>query len=313
MVECFRPTDLAEALEIRGRTAALPFAGGTDLMVRYRAKNGMGPTLPSPLLFLDAIKELQGLALSPEYLEIGASVPMALVAGDAHSPSPSDAIPHVLRRAAADLGALALRQRATLAGNVANASPAGDTLAALYALAAQVVLRSSGATRVLKVSDFIVSPGQTLLAPDEIITAIRLPQPLPCWSYWRKVGTRRANALTKVSVAAAASIRYSDTAAHQGIGRDRLISGFTLAFGAVGPTVIDAEEAASLIIGLQASKLTAMNEGELGALIADLAKRAAPRITPIDDQRSTAHYRKTVALNLIGDAILSLVSQLKGE
>jgi len=304
MVECFRPTGLDEALEIRSRTAALPFAGGTDLMVRYRAKNGMGPTLPSPILFLDAIKEIQELALTPEYLEIGASVLLAVVAGEARTSSPSDAIPHVLRCAAADLGAPALRQRATLAGNVANASPAGDTLAALYALAAQVVLRSTHSARVLEVSDFIVSPGQTLLAPDEIITAIRLPRPLPNWSYWRKVGTRQANALTKVSLAAAA---------HQGVTRDRLISNFSLAFGAVGPTVINAEDAASLIIGLKTSKIVTMNEGELGALIADLAKRAAPRITPIDDQRSTAHYRKTVALNLIGDAISSLVSQLKGE
>ncbi|MCK5735064.1 MAG: FAD binding domain-containing protein, partial [Spirochaetaceae bacterium] len=211
----YRPENLKEALEFRAETAAKPFAGGTDLMVRYRGKNGIPPTVPGPVLFIDGIPELRGIHLSEGSLEIGAALPLAVVAEDpgertafAESAGETDgsvvvealaAIPEVLRAAAADLGAPALRQRATMAGNVANASPAGDTLAVLYALEAEVVLVSVNGKRVLAVSEFVTGPGRTLLAENELITAIRIPSPLPDWGYWRKVGTRRANALTKVS------------------------------------------------------------------------------------------------------------------
>jgi CO/xanthine dehydrogenase FAD-binding subunit len=364
VVESYRPASLAEALEIRRKTGALPFAGGTDLMVRYRAKNGLAPAIDGPVLFIDAIQELRGLVLTPDNLSIGASVPLAVIAddpgvrkayaaaataaarsaakdatesaarpGQAAGPdvagrSPGDggpggtgrypadaggtaaalnAVPEVLRRAAADLGAPALRQRATIAGNVANASPAGDTLAALYALNAMVVLSSPDGSRTLSVAGFVTGPGKTLLAGDELITEILIPRPLPDWCYWRKVGTRRANALTKVSLSAAAVI---STGAGRGgpAAAGGLITSFTLAFGAVGPVVVRAPRAEELIIGRTLSDLALMDAGALSDLSAELADAAAPAIRPIDDQRSTARYRKTVALNLIGDAISSLAS-----
>ena len=210
------------------------------------------------------------------------------------------AIPEVLRAAAASLGAPALRQRATLAGNVANASPAGDTVAALYALNAQVVLKSVESERVLEIGEFITGPGGTLLADNELITALRIPAPLPGWGYWRKVGTRRANALTKVSAAASC---YFDVEAEAG-----RIKHFSMAFGAVGPVVIRIPDADALLTGLSAADLDgAAAEKIVGAL----AEKADPHITPIDDQRSTAKYRKTVALNLIGEVVSSLASHLK--
>jgi len=307
----YRPDTLKEALEIRAETAAKPFAGGTDLMVRYRAKNGMPPTVPEPVLFVDGIPELRKITLSDGYLDIGAAVPLAVVADDpgdrmafAESAGTSGkqatdalaAIPEVLRAAAADLGAPALRQRATMAGNLANASPAGDTVAALYALEAKVILTSVDGERVLAVSDFITGPGRTQLADNELITAIRIPSPLPGWGYWRKVGTRRANALTKVS--AAASARFE-------AGR---ITGFAMAFGAVGPVIIRVPAADSLLLGKSASDL----EGPAAErLVQAIVTAAASHITPIDDQRSTAKYRKTVALNLIGEVVSSLASHLK--
>ncbi len=314
----YRPDTLKEALNIRADISAKPFAGGTDLMVRYRAKNGMPPTVPGPVLFVDGIPELRGITLSDGNLDIGAAVPLAVVADDpgdrtafAESVESVEsagsavgsvvaealaAIPEVLRAAAADLGAPALRQRATMAGNLANASPAGDTVAALYALEAQVVLASVNGERILSVSEFITGPGRTLLADNELITAIRIPSPLPGWGYWRKVGTRRANALTKVSAAASARLEAGS------------ITGFSMAFGAVGPVIIRVPAADSLLLGKTASDL----EGPAAeGLVQAMAVAAAPHITPIDDQRSTAKYRKTVALNLIGEVVLSLASHLK--
>jgi CO/xanthine dehydrogenase FAD-binding subunit len=305
----YRPSTLKEALGIRADIPARPFAGGTDLMVRYRAKNGMPPAVPGDVLFVGGIPELRGIRLTDEYLEIGASLPMAVVADDpgerkawAGSAGQDDAdealaaVPEVLRAAAGSLGAPALRQRATLAGNAANASPAGDTVAALYALDAQLVLASMGGERILSISEFISGPGRTLLADNELITAFRLSTPLPDWGYWRKVGTRRANALTKVSLAASGRVEA---------GR---ITGFTMAFGAVGPVIIRVPEAEKLLIGKTAPELDGPAVKELGRA---MAEAAAPHITPIDDQRSTAKYRKAVALNLIGEAVSSLASYLK--
>ena len=308
VVNPFRPATLPEALEIRGKTGALPFAGGTDLMVKYRAKNGMPPTMEGPLMFVDSLSELRTVRFSGASLDIGASVPLAVVADDpgeraayAASGTQADAaaltaIPELLRAASADLGAPALRPRATMAGNVANASPAGDTVAALYALDAAVVLTSTAGERIVPINEFITGPGKTILKADELITAIRIPGPLPVWSYWRKVGTRRANALTKVS--AAASVRVE-------AGR---ITGFALAFGAVGPIVVRSPDAEALLIGKSAADLEGSGAAELVRAVADAA---APGITPIDDQRSTARYRKTVALNLIGEVISSLAAHLK--
>ncbi len=304
MVETFRPASLTEALKHRASTGAVPFAGGTDLMVRYRAKNGMPPAIPGPVMYVDALPELRGIRISGDFLEIGASVPLSIIADDpgeraACTRADSTAlasIPDVLRAAAADLGAPALRQRATMAGNVANASPAGDTVAALYALDADIILASTSGERILNIAKFILGPGSTALAEDEIITTIRLPAAQPDWSYWRKVGTRKANALTKVSVAAAAWFES---------GR---IERCSLAFGAVAPTIIRTPVAEAMLRGKTAANLEGAAGSELAFM---LAEASSPGIKPIDDQRSTARYRKTVALNLIGEVITSLASQLK--
>lgn len=298
----YRPATLAEALEIRAAEKAVPLAGGTDLMVRYRAKNGLPPRVPGPVMFVDAIRELRGAERTPSALVLGASLPMAVIADDPGCRAAwednlddnpvvegsLDIIPDVLREAAKDLGAPGLRQRAVLAGNLANASPAGDTVAALYALDAAVVLQSVKGERVEPISDFITGPGQTVLRDDELITSVRIPLPPVDWSWWRKVGTRKANALTKVSVAAAARFEGA-----------RPVS-FALAFGAVGPTVVRIPEAEALVKGAGA--------GIEPAAVLDVIR---PRIRPIDDQRSTAEYRRTVALNIAGEALGRLADRIK--
>ncbi len=299
-VKTYLPDSLAEALDIRSRVNALPLAGGTDLMVRYRAKNGLEPSLPGPVMFVNHLPELRKIEISDSTLVLGASLPMALLAGDpgehkawilkaggqGHKAAEAlAAIPEVLRDAASALGAPALRQRAVLAGNVANASPAGDTVAALYALETEVVLESVSGKRRLPVSRFITGPGKTVLKPDELITAFHIPVEPSRWCYWRKVGTRRANALTKVSLASCALVKK---------GR---VESFTLAYGAVGPTVVLVPAAQAMVEGCGAGR---------GIDIPAVVEEVRRTLNPIDDQRSTAKYRKQVALNLTTQALESL-------
>jgi len=303
MVEAFKPTSLAEALKIRSDRHAIPFAGGTDLMVRFRARDGMEPSFKLPIVFVDSLPELRTIRMDSGGLILGASLPFSTLAGDRGGAGPSfgtapddavlAAIPGVLRLAAAAVGAPALRNRATIGGNLANASPAGDSIAALYALSAEVVLNSLEGEREIPIEEFILGPGEIDLREDEIIRAIRIPAPLPSWTYWRKVGTRRTNALTKVSLAAAATIR------------DGGIERCFLALGAVGPRVVRAREIERLL----QDKLIAALKAELKEIAAKAAGLLSALITPIDDQRSTAKYRGAVALNLVGDAIESLVTR----
>ena len=336
----FSPASLAEALELRASEGTVPFAGGTDLMVRHRAKHGLPPTVPGPVMFVNALPELRRVRFADGGdLEIGASVSMAVLADDpgeraacatsgAALPEALDAVPELLREAAASLGAPGLRNRATLAGNTANASPAGDGVIALYALDARVVLASVRGEREMPVAEFITGPGRTVLSGDEIIVGFRVPAagrettaapetgpaggprkglavgtgslPRPgteetFWHYWRKVGTRRANALTKVSLAA-----FARTAG------GRVVS-FALAFGAVGPTVVRVPEAEALFAGRAAEDILADTEG----IVRRASGIMSPLIRPIDDQRSTAAYRKTVAMNLAALALERFAAHLK--
>jgi len=301
MVGAFKPISLTEALEIRSDRHAIPFAGGTDLMVRFRARDGMAPSFKFPILFVDSLPELNTISLNDCGLIIGASLPFSILAGDkdgmefSSGTAPDDAvlaaIPGVLSAAAAAVGAPALRNRATIGGNLANASPAGDSIAALYALRAEIVLTSLSGERAIPIEEFILGPGEIDLRKDEIIRAICIPAPLPSWTYWRKVGTRRTNALTKVSLAAAALIE------------DGEIERCSLALGAVGPRVVRAHEAEKL---LQNKLIVA---AELKEVAAKAARLVSTMVTPIDDQRSTAKYRRTVASNLVGDAIESLITR----
>lgn len=281
MVAVHRPATLEEALAIRAASGAVPFAGGTDLMVRFRRGAGALPAIPGPVLLLDRCAELARIDAREDRLTIGAAVTLSSLAG-------STAVPPLLRDIALSMGGPAVRSAATLGGNVCNASPAGDTLPFLYAMDARAVLGSLRGTRELSVEEFIAGPGATRLRPDELLLGVFFPLPAPPLSYWRKVGTRRANALTKVSVAAVAEGGGGGTGLH----------GVRIALGAVAPTVVRLREVESYL------------EGKQGAAEPDDAARiramAAAAVRPIDDQRSTAAYRRRVAENLVLEAVRRL-------
>lgn len=272
MVDSYRPENLKKALQIRASKGAIPFAGGTDLMVRCRYESTAVPDFPGPVMFLNHLEELRSLRKLGHGTTIGAGVTLTEIVG-------SDEVPALLKEAVATIAAPALRNVATLAGNICNASPAGDSICALYALDAGVKLKSSHAERVLPIYQFILGPGKTDLHGDEILTEIILPEDRSTAHMFRKVGTRRANALSKLSLSG--SVRITG---------DR-VDEVRIAVGAVAPTVVRSLELEKSVEGLSRKNL----EGRLEEVL----QGYEVMIQPIDDQRSTAVYRKKVAMNLL--------------
>jgi CO/xanthine dehydrogenase FAD-binding subunit len=273
VVAAFHPATLREALEIRAREQAVPLAGGTDLMVRLRRGAGALPAFERPVVFLDRCPELRYILFLPgdAGLEVGAMVTLAQLADSADVPAP-------LREALLSMGGPALRSVATIGGNICNASPAADALPFLYAYEARLRLSAAGGERELAIDSFITGPGRTVLQPHEILRSIVIPAWTPSACLWRKVGTRKANALTKVSIAAFAERRGAR------IRRARI------ALGAVAPVVLRLKEVEALLEAGRAG-------GTRGAVRVADAVRAA--VHPIDDQRSTAEYRREVAAGLV--------------
>jgi CO/xanthine dehydrogenase FAD-binding subunit len=247
-----------------------PFAGGTDLMVLFE-----GGKLPrGKYVSLWGLKELSGIEVTPDVVRLGALTTYTDVL--AHPVLRSE-FP-LLCRAAAETGGVATQNRGTLGGNIANASPAADSPPALLVYDAELELMSLGGTRRVPYLEFHTGYKRMDLRPDEIISRIVLPRGRARWRQaYRKVGTRKAQAISKVCFAAAADI-------DGGAIRD-----VRIAFGSVAPVVTRCAHAEAAVRGRQPD-----------ATVRDAARRALGRdIAPIDDLRSTAEYRMRVAENLL--------------
>lgn len=278
MIEFHRPATLQEALEVRAATAARPLAGGTDLLVRYRNWAGTLPRLDGVVLSIGHLPELRSIEVEGN----GSAGGIRIAAGVTYTELlDHPATPELLRRSIEELAAPGLRNVATLAGNICNASPAADAACALYALDAEVELARPDGGRRLPIETFITGPGQTLLAADELLVAVYLPPSATVGGveYYQKVGTRKANALSKLSICARARISN---------GR---FAGVAIALGAVAPTIIRSRDIERTLL--------AMTPKEAAARGAEIAAGYQELIRPIDDQRSTAAYRRHTAVALV--------------
>ena len=266
----YRPETLKEVLALMEEKDLIPFAGGTDLMVRYAGCDG--PEFDKDVLFISHLNELKEIKIENGNLIIGGAATLTAIGENSN-------VPEILKKAVLEIAAPALRNRGTMGGNICNASPAGDSIPPLYVLGGSVKLLSSKGERVVKIEDFITGPGRTVRKKNEILKEIIVP--LKEWNIrkYRKVGTRAANALTKCSITAAAKTRG---------GR---VDDLSIAFGAVGPVIIRDREIESRIIGMKIDDI----KEKIESIIDDYSVV----IVPIDDQRSTAVYRKQVCLNLL--------------
>jgi CO/xanthine dehydrogenase FAD-binding subunit len=266
--------DLAAALERMAREPGVwrPFAGGTDLMVLLEA----GKLPHRKFVSIWGLPELRGMEVTAEGVLLGALTTYTELR---RHETIAREFP-LLCQAAAETGSVATQNRGTLGGNIANASPAADAPPALFVYDAELELVSASGARWVPYHGFWSGYKQMDLRSDELIRRIRLPRGNRDWKqYYRKVGTRRAQAISKVCFAGAARV---------GAGR---IVDVRIALGSVAPTVLRAVETEKTLRGERLSP----------AILRGAQEALAREITPIDDMRSTAHYRRRVAQNLLAE------------
>jgi xanthine dehydrogenase small subunit len=253
------PRSVADALKmLRDEDALVPLAGATDLYVALNFG-----TLPGTR-FVDLwrLAALRKIERRDGVLSIGALATYTQIIKSRHVRAQAP----MLVEAARQIGGVQIQNRGTIGGNIANASPAGDTLPVLAALDAVVVLRSTSGERRVPFGEFYTGYRATVRRPDELIVAVEIAS-VAGKQWFRKVGTRAAQAISKVVMAAVRAERPR------------------IALGSVGPTVVRARRTEEAL--------------GAGASAEEAARVLEAEITPIDDVRSTAEYRTTVAGNLL--------------
>lgn len=278
------PETIEQALTLV-KEGFIPVAGGTDLIVRNHAtrKESFDDHLIPPQVFSTSkIKNLNNIKTKNGCIEIGAGAKISEIID-------FDKTPQILRESLKSIASPGIRNAATLAGNICNASPAGDSLPALYILDANINYFEMKNNEVLKktipIKDFITAPGKTILNNNEksisIVSSISIKLLEGYDFIYKKLGTRAANALSKLNI----SVIYKK--------KNNNFIDFKLAIGACAPTIIRNITAEQLLIKHGQEKLD-----KILSLYSEC-------LTPIDDQRSTATYRKNTALKIIEDIILN--------
>lgn len=270
------PVTLADALRLRAEHPDwLVLAGGTDVMVD-------GARIGAPgVLDLFAMSELHTVAAAHGGIRIGACTTFTeLLASDAVR----ETLP-LLWAAAREVGAVQVRDRGTIGGNIVTSSPVGDMLPGLLALDANVVVASARQTRAVAYEQFLRGYRAVDLAADELLVAVEIGRPVPdTVHYWRKVGARAAQAIAKVSIAATA----------------RVVAGRVvecrLAFGGVADRPVRLRAVEQIVAGMRPDVALA---DRVGAAV-------RKSLDPVTDVRSTADYRRDVAANLAGRFVSSL-------
>ncbi len=268
------PHDLAATLELLAREPGVwrALAGGTDVLVLLEA----GLLAHKQFLSIWHLPELKGIEVTPDHITLGALTTYTQV--QRHETMQRE-FP-LLCAAARETGGIAIQNRGTLGGNVVNASPAADSPPALLVYDAELEFVSTRGSRRIAYDGFHTGYKQMNMQPDELLWRIHLPRRTHEWqTYYRKVGTRKAQAISKVCIAAAARLH------------DGRIDDVRITLGSVAPTVVRCVRTEAL---LRAHRL---DEATIKAARALLLQE----IAPIDDLRSTAAYRLRVAANLLTD------------
>lgn len=271
-VDGYLPKTINGALQILNSENVIVYAGGTDIMVRYKNETSLLPMFDKNILYIGQIDELKKVYENNEEIVIGAGCTLASLLRNEH-------VPEILKKAIRGAASPAIRNMGTIGGNICNASPAGDTLPVLYSLNSRCSVISEGLERTINIEDFIYGPRRTVLEKNEMLKSITIPKENFNIVHYEKVGARKASAISKLSFAGLCNVEK---------GR---VQDLRISFGAVGATVVRLKEAENLIIGRQINTLD--------KFIKEAIEIYDKNINPIDDQRSTAQYRKIVVMNLI--------------
>ncbi len=266
------PVTLEEALEHLNETTYKIIAGGTDLMVQNRAWSELPPKFDAPLLFCFNLEALKYVKEENAFIKIGSMTDLETLL---HHPL----TPEILRKVIYEMASPAIRKVSTLSGNIGNASPAADSLLALYALDAKVEIKSQKETRLSTVSELILGPRKTALKQNEIITEIIIPKSSFTQTCFVKVGGRRADAISKVAFVGCASVE------------NNVIKDIRMTINAVAARLIRRQDIEK--------GLCEKTPDEVKQNVNAILEAYSTSIQPIDDQRSNKDYRKYTANNLI--------------
>ena len=272
------PASLDDALALLDSEPGVwkPFAGGTDLMVLLEA----GKLPHRNYVNIWPLGELRGIEIDNEHITLGALTTYTDVQANAVLQREFP----MLCQAASETGGLAIQNRGTLGGNIINASPAADSPPALLAYDAEIELVSRNGSRWIAYDGFHTGYKQMNMRDDELLSRIRLPRTTSeLKHYYRKVGTRKAQAISKVCLAAVAEVE------------DGRIATMRIALGSVAPIVLRCKQTEDAVRAKELNDET----------IARGRETLMREITPIDDVRSTAGYRLRVAANLLVDFLLT--------
>ncbi len=266
--EYLAPSTLQDALAaLHQRENASVLAGGTDLILRLKRREQS----PSTLVDIKRIEELDGLETGVHGLSIGAGVTMSRIEASAVVRQDYAG----LHAGAATVGSAQIRNRATVVGNVCNATPCADTVPPLVVLQAQVRMSSQGGERRLPLEQLFTGPGTTVVRPDEIVVSVEVPLPEPgTGSAYARHSTRAAMDLAAAGVAVALTLEDDNETCRRA----------HIALGAVAPTPIRASQAEDILSG----------QALTPALVAEAARVASTEARPISDVRASAEFRQEI-------------------
>lgn len=273
------PKSLSEALSILANDPGKwrAFAGGTDLMVLFES----GKLEHKMFLNLAKIDDFKKIEVTSDWVSIGALSTYTQIQSNSVLGSEFS----MLTQAASVTGAIAIQNRGTLGGNIVNASPAADSPPALLCYDTELEIISERGTRWIPYIQFHTGYKRTLLGQDELLKSIRLRRNTQgTFQYYRKVGTRKAQAISKVCIAALARVENNK------------VSDFRLAFGSVGETALRCFKVEKLI----------KNSGLSTKILSQATRMLSSDIAPIDDIRSTSAYRYKVAENLLEEVLCGI-------
>lgn len=278
---------LQEALDAASASkgASVFMAGGTDLLVQIKE----GKRRLQGIIDVKGISEMDGVVITGGECSIGALTSIRTLET---SLPVSEKVP-LLAQAAAKLGSVQVRHRATIGGNLCNASPSADTASALLALDAQVEIFGKAGTRVIDLHKFFLGPGATVLGDGELLTRLKIPL----------THNRQGSVYYKLTTRKAMDLAFVGVAVLLELGRDDEISKTRIALGAVAPTPIRVPSAEKLLEGIRLSPGAARKSAEL----------AARSCEPISDHRASAEYRREMVRELSQQGLLAAYRQAKSQ
>ena len=279
MVETFIPKSKEEALRLLKEGTCIILAGGTNLMVKSKKWSGGITDFESDILLIKHLQELKNIQVYNKYISIGAGCTLTEL-------EETTVLPKYFSEVILSMASLAIRNVATIGGNICSNSSEGDILPLLYSLDSYLIIESLNGNREIKISDFILGPGKRDLKADELLVEIRIPTNSFNSFYYKKIGTKKNPAPSKATFMGFYILK------------DEKIEDLRMAFGAEGSRVIRSRELEDSLKGI--------NNQKLEIILRDIDKEYNKIKFPIDDEKSTAEYRKGVCLNLMREFLESI-------